>query len=136
MLRRPPRSTRTYSLFPYTTLFRSAALGDARDDFGRDRVVELARRIIIEKKQWLGALHDQIVRAHRDQVDPDPVMLARFDRELQFRAHAVVRRDDQGIVEPRRLQVEKAAKAAQVGVGAGSAAPKSGRASGRDRGCE
>src|SRR3546814_8219849 len=26
MLRRPPRSTRTYTLFPYTTLFRSAAL--------------------------------------------------------------------------------------------------------------
>src|SRR3546814_11445714 len=25
MLRRPPRSTRTYTLFPYTTLFRSAA---------------------------------------------------------------------------------------------------------------
>src|SRR3546814_15041974 len=24
MLRRPPRATRTYSLFPYTTLFRSA----------------------------------------------------------------------------------------------------------------
>src|SRR3546814_1850497 len=27
MIRRPPRSTRTYTLFPYTTLFRS---GDAR----------------------------------------------------------------------------------------------------------
>src|SRR3546814_16755774 len=26
MLRRPPRSTRTETLFPYTTLFRSAAL--------------------------------------------------------------------------------------------------------------
>src|SRR3546814_2029423 len=26
MLRRPPRSTRTYTLFPYTTLFRSIAL--------------------------------------------------------------------------------------------------------------
>src|SRR3546814_11830238 len=25
MYRRPPRSTRTYTLFPYTTLFRSAA---------------------------------------------------------------------------------------------------------------
>src|SRR3546814_13024757 len=24
MIRRPPRSTRTYTLFPYTTLFRSA----------------------------------------------------------------------------------------------------------------
>src|SRR3546814_4935967 len=29
MIRRPPRSTRTDTLFPYTTLFRSAGLGDA-----------------------------------------------------------------------------------------------------------
>src|SRR3546814_6305043 len=29
MIRRPPRSTRSYTLFPYTTLFRSAAGGDA-----------------------------------------------------------------------------------------------------------
>src|SRR3546814_10417364 len=28
MIRRPPRSTRTDTLFPYTTLFRSAAGGD------------------------------------------------------------------------------------------------------------
>src|SRR3546814_11841743 len=27
MIRRPPRSTRTDTLFPYTTLFRSAAIG-------------------------------------------------------------------------------------------------------------
>src|SRR3546814_15522874 len=27
MTRRPPRSTRTYTLFPYTTLFRSGATG-------------------------------------------------------------------------------------------------------------
>src|SRR3546814_1708549 len=26
MIRRPPRSTRTYTLFPYTTLFRSALI--------------------------------------------------------------------------------------------------------------
>src|SRR3546814_15909643 len=30
MIRRPPRSTRTDTLFPYTTLFRSAAPGRAR----------------------------------------------------------------------------------------------------------
>src|SRR3546814_9502494 len=30
MLRRPPRSTRTDTLFPYTTLFRSAVAVDAR----------------------------------------------------------------------------------------------------------
>src|SRR3546814_6156986 len=29
MILRPPRSTRTYTLFPYTTLFRSAATPDA-----------------------------------------------------------------------------------------------------------
>src|SRR3546814_8087859 len=32
MIRRPPRSTRTDTLFPYTTLFRSAA-GRAADQF-------------------------------------------------------------------------------------------------------
>src|SRR3546814_7801270 len=30
MIRRPPRSTRTDTLFPYTTLFRSRAVGDAQ----------------------------------------------------------------------------------------------------------
>src|SRR3546814_7394192 len=30
MIRRPPRSTRTDTLFPYTTLFRSVALQQAR----------------------------------------------------------------------------------------------------------
>src|SRR3546814_3880965 len=30
MIRRPPRSTRTDTLFPYTTLFRSAIKGEAR----------------------------------------------------------------------------------------------------------
>src|SRR3546814_1614014 len=29
MKRRPPRSTRTYTLFPYTTLFRSGGFGGA-----------------------------------------------------------------------------------------------------------
>src|SRR3546814_14668741 len=32
MIRRPPRSTRTDTLFPYTTLFRSRPPGDAGDD--------------------------------------------------------------------------------------------------------
>src|SRR3546814_6962808 len=31
MIRRPPRSTRTDTLFPYTTLFRSSPLGHAFD---------------------------------------------------------------------------------------------------------
>src|SRR3546814_12726166 len=31
MIRRPPRPTRTSTLFPYTTLFRSVAVGDVAD---------------------------------------------------------------------------------------------------------
>src|SRR3546814_9058108 len=34
MIRRPPRSTRTDTLFPCTTLFRSAAAGAAKDSVG------------------------------------------------------------------------------------------------------
>src|SRR3546814_18200897 len=39
MIRRPPRSTRTDTLFPYTTLFRSAGVrsGSASDGPARDR---------------------------------------------------------------------------------------------------
>src|SRR6186713_3618515 len=37
MIRRPPRSTHRYTLFPYTTLFRSCA--GAIDGFGRDQDV-------------------------------------------------------------------------------------------------
>src|SRR3546814_15042887 len=50
MIRRPPRTTRTDTLFPYTTLFRSVERG----------------RVII-----LAADHrdDLAVRAHRDQRD-------------------------------------------------------------------
>src|SRR3546814_2861995 len=52
MIRRPPRSTRTDTLFPYTTLFRSAQrmpVGRADDEFD-----ELARH--------LNAMLDQLQR--------------------------------------------------------------------------
>src|SRR3546814_4588662 len=49
MIRRPPRSTRTDTLFPYTTLFRSFAVlavdrdaGDALQRFGEVGVGEFA----------------------------------------------------------------------------------------------
>src|SRR3546814_13599027 len=40
MIRRPPRSTRTDTLFPYTTLFRSAALGKSHSDFRTGEVLD------------------------------------------------------------------------------------------------
>src|SRR3546814_4630984 len=50
MMRRPPRSTRTYTRFPYATLFRSgddnmlqAELGDRETDIFRLHRIEAAR---------------------------------------------------------------------------------------------
>src|SRR3546814_11235787 len=48
MIRRPPRSTRTDTLFPYTTLFRSAGQGDLdqpdRVDLCLDRRTQASRQ--------------------------------------------------------------------------------------------
>src|SRR3546814_3731176 len=44
MIRRPPRSTRTDTLFPYTTLFRSAAATDRRRTGARPARAALHRR--------------------------------------------------------------------------------------------
>src|SRR3546814_14225234 len=41
MIRRPPRSTRTDTLFPYTTLFRSARRARVLHDFDRELVERL-----------------------------------------------------------------------------------------------
>src|SRR3546814_12471109 len=52
MKRRPPRSTRTDTLFPYTTLFRSAAIQDAHPGHGQ------SKRILEEfGEQLLSMLH-------------------------------------------------------------------------------
>src|SRR3546814_4747249 len=105
MLRRPPRSTRTDSLFPYTTLFRSFAIADAADrrvDLGDqlalaiaraqfDRPVGLARRAIgeIGFAQRIGLkLGDRPLRFTQDRLLPrlkqvtEIILLARVHERL------------------------------------------------------
>src|SRR3546814_11399309 len=74
MIRRPPRSTRTDTLFPYTTLFRSADIlarktGEspqdverllARDEHPREPI---ERRLRVRPAQRLMERRDQIVMA-------------------------------------------------------------------------
>src|SRR3546814_66609 len=84
MIRRPPRSTRTDTLFPYTTLFRSARQDDPRDrrpqaDRGRRTPAcdsgrgEMTDRTITEKpEQTLDV---------RGLKCPLPVLKARKDRK-------------------------------------------------------
>src|SRR3546814_10367540 len=59
MIRRPPRSTRTDTLFPYTTLFRSVGGGDADADHRlglsarRPQIHELRRHVDILYFAWV-----------------------------------------------------------------------------------
>src|SRR3546814_13015667 len=50
MIRRPPRSTRTYTLFPYTTLFRSFLLRY------RDAWFGMEKRVAFEAEEVAAAL--------------------------------------------------------------------------------
>src|SRR3546814_16960926 len=58
MIRRPPRSTRTDTLFPYTTLFRSAdsrldLVGRPRPDLARPALRRAGNDPALRARQWL-----------------------------------------------------------------------------------
>src|SRR3546814_5282668 len=68
MLRRPPRSTRTDTLFPYTTLFRSPALHPAGDPQPGGRRPGLPR---LRRRRRHGADRPDPGRPSRGQVLQD-----------------------------------------------------------------
>jgi hypothetical protein len=63
-------------------------------------------------------LHDEVVDAHRDQVDADRVVTSGGDRDLELGADAVGGGDQDRIPVARRLEVEERAEAAEPGRGA------------------
>src|SRR3546814_8011427 len=102
MILQPPRSTRTDTLFPYTTLFRSRVWdgGTARqlklvDRFGdlNDAIAEAARRakldpakvhpVFLEKKpSWIATLAAQFARKQRnDDADAAGDVFSRIARD-------------------------------------------------------
>ena len=87
---------------------------DLRADFGR----ELAAGEIVEKEQRLGALHDEIVHRHRDEIDPDRLVPAGLDRDHHLGADAVGSGDQNRVLETGALEVEQPAEAADFGVSA------------------
>src|SRR3546814_12427471 len=74
MIRRPPRSTRTDTLFPYTTLFRSQQFGrlDERLETGQAKLLETQGFTVSGGRSWHQRLQDllellvgqEIGRAH------------------------------------------------------------------------
>src|SRR3546814_4634947 len=71
MIRRPPISTRTDTLFPYTTLFRSAVAGAVRRDdrarCARGYVGILVHCVLGSRT---GGGYDGHCRAYRGRIDP------------------------------------------------------------------
>src|SRR3546814_13448863 len=66
MIRRPPRSTRTDTLFPYTTLFRSFEMAGEEPQVGID--VEFgADQALSERAALAGDLRDAVEHQHRRQ---------------------------------------------------------------------
>ena len=94
----------------------AATLGDAGDDRRGFLRVELAGGEIVEEEQRLGALDDQVVDAHGDEVDADRVVNSGIDRDLELGADTVIGGDQQRIVIAGSLRVEDAAEAADVGI--------------------
>src|SRR3546814_20709246 len=66
MIRRPPRSTRTDTLFPYTTLFRSNRPERLSGGFGADVRKSLAQRQAWLVEQGLAQQEGQGIRTRRN----------------------------------------------------------------------
>src|SRR3546814_10162349 len=100
MIRRPPRSTRTDTLFPYTTLFRSAELliTEARLEGRQERIVDL--EIAIDPP-GVGIARVVILTA-RQRADIVIVDIGQIDTVDQRRGHLAARVDRQ----PRQYRGE------------------------------
>ena len=91
-----------------------AAVGDAGDHRLGHAEIELAGGEIVEKEQWLGTLHDDVVDVHGDEVDADAVVDAGLDGELELGADAVGGGDQHRVLEAASLEVEQAAETADA----------------------
>src|SRR3546814_11820683 len=110
MIRRPPRSTRTDTLFPYTTLFRSSRM--ARTIASQDA---LSRFVVTELRPGAAASSDEEIKEYirqSGQTSYHPIGTCKMGR------------DDWAVVDDR-LRVRGVDRLREIG-----------RASGRERGCQ
>ena len=99
----------------------AAARRDPADDIGADTRHQLAGGVIVEEEQRLGALDDDVVHAHRHEIDADRVVAAGLDGDLDLGADAVIGRHQDRVGEAGGLQVEQPAEPADLGIRPGPA---------------
>ena len=97
-----------------------ATIRNARNDALGHAVLELAGSEVVEEEQWLGALDDQVVDAHGDEIDAHRVVPATVDRQLQLGADTVIARHQQRVLVPCRFRIEEAAETTDFAVRTGA----------------
>src|SRR3546814_3396571 len=75
MIRRPPRSTRTDTLFPYTTLFRSGGLGRVRG--GRAAAPRSASRAVVGRA-WGTSVGSRVRRSEEHTSELQSLMRSSY----------------------------------------------------------
>src|SRR3546814_6399175 len=87
MIRRPPRSTRTDTLFPYTTLFRSPHFAQCTAVVGRHDLDELAARGFPVAQDFAGAETAGVAEVVFDETAQDGLVGFAFAAALRSEEH-------------------------------------------------
>src|SRR3546814_18328441 len=87
MIRRPPRSTRTDTLFPYTTLFRSPFLSPAGEAGERATAARNAAANRPVLGQFSMASPSPIAADRKGEKTPDRRIVRRIERRVVRRRH-------------------------------------------------
>jgi hypothetical protein len=93
-----------------------AAIGNTSDHIGGRVDIQRAGCKIVEEKQRLSALNNQIVDAHGNKIDPDGAVLAGFNRDLQLGANAVIGGHQNRVGESGTLEIEETTETANITV--------------------
>src|SRR3546814_15612911 len=67
MIRRPPRSTRTDTLFPYTTLFRSSIVEEIKTKYAPDKRTALFELQLLDKSA--SSTHYEVTTTEPEALD-------------------------------------------------------------------
>ena len=92
-----------------------ATSSDATDNGLGNTDVEFAAHEVIQEKQRLGTLRQNVIDTHRHQIDADRLMNTGGESNLELSADTVGRGNQNGFTVAASLQIEKRAKTANAG---------------------